>query len=125
MQIFVQIHSVPEKRLPQSFENLAALLSTMPNMYFEMDGSFVWVDQQIFRTHQMDGMVYDRADKIEYVEIKGTCSTQQWQTLCQSLCGHAIGPTEDYSVIDTILRVHRVTEGDWTTASSIAMQLVR
>ena len=124
MQIFVQIHSVPDKRLPQSFECLAEQLANMPGMYFEMDGSFVWVDQQNAQSHQMDGMVYDRADRIEYVEIKGGCSTKQWQTLCQALCGQAIRPTEDYSHIDTILRVHRVSEGDWTTAGRIAIQLV-
>ena len=30
---------------------------------------------------------------------------------------------QDYSVIDKIARVHRVAEGDWTTASEIANDL--
>ncbi len=123
MQIFVQIHSVPDKRLPQSFERLADQLATIPGMFFEMDGSFVWVDHHPAQLYQMDGMVYDRADKIEYVEIKGACSVRQWQTLCQALCGQAIETAANYSLIDTVLRVHRVSEGDWTTASRIASEL--
>jgi hypothetical protein len=123
MQFFVQIHPFPERRLPQSFENFAELLSNLPGMYFEMDGSFVWVEQRGSQTYQMDGMVYDRANRIEYVEIKGACSSQQWQTVCQALCARSIEPEDDYLAIDSILRVHRVSEGDWTTACDIAMSL--
>ena len=110
--------------MPQTFENLAAILSTLPGMVFEMDGSFVWVDNQNACAHQMDGMVYDRAERIEYVEIKGPCSAKQWLTLCQALCGEAIESKMEYSTIDSILRVHRVLDKDWATASVIATQLV-
>lgn len=101
-------------------------------MFFEMDGSFVWMDHDSTPASQMDGMVYDRQGKLEYVEIKGACNAQQWHTLCQAVCGLAIPPpleprgreTElEYSVINKIARVHRVAEGDWTTASEIANSL--
>ena len=133
MQIFVQIHPFPCQQLPQSFEALAEKLRSMPGMFFEMDGSFVWMDHDLTPASQMDGMVYDRQGKLEYVEIKGACNAQQWHTLCQAVCGLAIRlPLEpksreaemDYSVINEIARVHRVAEGDWTTACEIANSLV-
>ena len=132
MQIFVQIHPFPGQQLPQSFESLAEKLGSMPGMVFEMDGSFVWVDHDFTPASQMDGMVYDRLGKLEYVEIKGACNAQQWHTLCQIVCGldihEILAPKNreaelEYSVIDQIARVHQVAEGDWTTASEIARQL--
>lgn len=132
MRIFVQIHPFPDQQLPQSFESLAEKLGSMPGMVFEMDGSFVWVDHDFTPASQMDGMVYDRQGKLEYVEIKGTCNAQQWHMLCEAVCGLAIQrPLErqsreaelEYMVIDKIARVHQVIAGDWTTASEIARQL--
>ena len=132
MLIFVQIHPFPGQQLPQSFESLAEKLGNMPGMVFEMDGSFVWVDRDFTPASQMDGMVYDRLGKLEYVEIKGACNAQQWHTLCQVVCGLSIheplSPKNreaelEYSVIDKIARVHQVIAGDWTTASEIARQL--
>ena len=133
MRIFVQIHPFPGQQLPQSFESFAENLGSMPGMVFEMDGSFVWVDHDFTPASQMDGMVYDRQGKLEYVEIKGTCNAQQWHTLCEAVCGLAIHlPLKrksrkaelEYSVINRIARVHRVAEGNWTTASEIASDLV-
>ncbi len=125
MNIFVQIHSFPGCQLPQSFEEMASRMGRIPGMIFEMDGSFVWVDHEHFPASQMDGMVYDRNDHLEYVEIKGACNAQQWHTLCQVICGLACDGNEEseYSVIDQIARVHRVAEGDWTTPSELANSL--
>jgi hypothetical protein len=132
MKIFVQIHPVSGNQLPQSFESIAEILISIPGMFFEMDGSFVWVDHGVKPTSQMDGMVYDRQDKLAYIEIKGACSSKQWLTLCLAACGLATQTSRDqisneeksqYLAIDRIARVHRVVEGDWTTASTIANQL--
>ena len=133
MQIFVQIHPNPGKELPQSFEELAERLGEMPGMYFEMDGSFVWVDHASVPPGQMDGMVYDRNGRLEYVEIKGACNARQWIILCSAVCGQdhgkfAKGTELDYSEfdckqMDRVARVHRADEGNWTTIGEIASQL--
>ncbi len=134
MHIFVQIHPRSGDCLPQSFESLAEVLGSLPGMYFEMDGSFVWVDHETEPASQMDGMVYDRQDKLAYVEIKGECSVKQWRTLCLAVCGLAVPVNgillqseEDssYTAIDRIARVHRVAEGDWTSANAITNLLQR
>ena len=132
MQIFVQIYPFPNQQLPPSFESLAEILGSMPGMVFEMDGSFVWMDRSFKPASQMDGMVYDRQGKLEYVEVKGVCNAQQWHTLCQAVCGLAIQPsfeanrrevTPAFSDIDQIARIHQVIIGDWTKASEISRQL--
>ncbi len=133
MQIFVQIHPHPGKQLPQSFEKLAERLGEMPGMYFEMDGSFVWVDHGSVPPSQMDGMVYDLNGRLEYVEIKGACSARQWIILCSVVCGRDHGKFTkeselvysqvDFSEMDRVARVHRVDEGNWTTIGDVASQL--
>jgi len=131
MQIFVQIHPFPGKQLLQSFEALAERLGKMPGMYFEMDGSFVWVDHDTVPPGQMDGMVYDLNGRLEYVEIKGACNARQWGVLCSAVCGFEqfakgaeLDCSEfDYSETDRMARVHRVDEGSWTTLSEVASLL--
>jgi len=132
MHIFVQIHPLSGNQLPQSFESFAKTLENIAGMHFEMDGSFVWVDHDAAPASQMDGMVYDRQDKLAYVEIKGACSAKQWLTICLAACGLPSRENRDlmsndretkYDAIDQIARIHRVAEGDWTTASDVASQL--
>ena len=132
MPIFVQIHPLPGQQLPQSFESLAEILGNIPGMFFELDGSFVWVDHADTPPSQMDGMVYDRLGKLAYIEVKGACNARQWLTLCRAVCGLAVETPPDpksdqdesgFHIIDQITRVHRVVEGDWTTAHEIASQL--
>jgi hypothetical protein len=133
MKIFAQIHPVVGKQLPISFEALAEQLGERPGMYFEMDGSFVWVDHESVPPGQMDGMVYDLNGKLEYVELKGAFNAQQWGVLCSAVCGLIQNPYEKssvqedkefaYSVMDRIARVHLVKEGCWITISEIANQI--
>jgi hypothetical protein len=126
MHLFVQIHPVPGQRLPQSFEGLAAALSNLPGMFFEMDGSFVWVDHQSHPPRQMDAMVYDRDGRLEYVDVKGDCNLEQWQALCHAICNLDISEdtrmVDDLS-IDAIIRVHWTQTGDWTTVGEISTKL--
>jgi hypothetical protein len=155
MHLFVQIHfqsdnadhsSDSANSTPQSFEALAVQLGMLPGMYFEMDGSFVWVDHTTPARSQLDGMVYDRDGKLQYIELKGNCSPAQWHALCQAVCGLEIDPwkpdTEqssagqsnagqsnadselfDFTQIDRVLRIHHYAEGIWSQASEIASQL--
>jgi hypothetical protein len=132
MQIFVQIHPHAGKQLPKSFEELAEQLGKMPGMYFEMDGSFVWVDHGSTPPGQMDGMVYDRNGRLEYIEIKGVCNARQWIVLCLAVCG-VHGPFKegieldcselDCSELERVARVHRVEDGNWTTIGVVASEL--
>ncbi len=64
-----------------SFEQAVKNLSRLERMFIEGDGSFVWVSSQQNNTWQIDGNLYDRKDKLWYVDLKGTCPTAEWDRL--------------------------------------------
>lgn len=58
----------------RTFEEVAAELERLPRLYFEPDGSIVWVSSDPADRWQLDGMLYDRAGRVLHLELKGTCS---------------------------------------------------
>ena len=60
-----------DRPLDSSFEAVGDRLSELPRVYFEPDGSFVGAGEQDGRRWQVDGVVYDRAGRVQYVELKG------------------------------------------------------
>lgn len=56
-----------------TFETVGERLAGKERLYFEPDGSFVWVATADERPWQLDGLLADRADRLLYVELKGTC----------------------------------------------------
>lgn len=57
----------------RSFEEVAELLGRFERMFFEPDGSFVWVAAANEPNWQLDGVVYDRDGRVLYVDLKGAC----------------------------------------------------
>ena len=55
-----------------SFEEVAEAFANLPRMFFEPDGSFVWVVEREQR-FQLDGSLVDNGSKMLNVELKGTC----------------------------------------------------
>lgn len=67
-----------------TFESAGERLQKLARLYFELDGSFVWKptrDEEVF------GMLYDAANQLQYVELRGTCSLESWRVLMESLRG--------------------------------------
>ncbi len=65
-----------------SFEASQSHLNNLPRMYFEPDGSFVWVGDTDDRSPwQVDGVVYDRNGSLHSVEMRGHCPEQTFDTL--------------------------------------------
>ncbi len=56
-----------------TFEAVEAELSELERLYCEPDGSFVWVAGEGEPHWQLDGQLYDRHDRLLYVDLKGTC----------------------------------------------------
>jgi hypothetical protein len=59
---------------PCSFEEAVAALEALPRMFVELDGSFVWRSPDEEQRWQLDGCLYDREGRLQYVELKGACS---------------------------------------------------
>jgi len=65
-----------------NFEQVGEAASTLDRMFFEPDGYFVWSgDTAEGKRWQIDGVVYDRNDRLFYVEMRGSCPTVEFTKL--------------------------------------------
>ncbi len=71
--------------LPRSFEQAEVALASLPRLFFEPDGSFVWVADSAESAWQVDGQLYDRDGRLVYVELKGHCPVAAFDRLLQTL----------------------------------------
>lgn len=69
--------------LPSSFEGAAARLERIDRLFIEPDGSLVWTCDS--PRQQVDGVIYDAADRIQYVDLQGCCTLASWRTLLAAL----------------------------------------
>ncbi len=99
---------------PPTFEEVYDRLSKKPNVFVELDGSFVWrASKGVLHdaeASQLDGMLYDRADRMEYVEIKGRCDKQTWIDFVTTLVGEG----------DSAMRVQDISSGQWFSFEAFA-----
>ncbi|MCE9546541.1 MAG: hypothetical protein K8T25_13625 [Planctomycetia bacterium] len=69
--------------LPRTFDEAIALLSELPRMFVEPDGSFVWVGGDgsalpEIDAWQIDGLLYDQGPRLSHAEIKGICPRREF-----------------------------------------------
>lgn len=67
--------------LTSRFEEVAERLSDLPRLFFEPDGSLVWVGAD----WQIDGMLYDRGGILQYADLKGSAQRQPWRRLIERI----------------------------------------
>lgn len=98
------IYPTVGSRFSVTLEQFAESVSTWPGMFFEMDGSFVWsiALEPSAGKAQIDGMVYDRDDRIEYLDLKGNARPEDWLALFSVLVGPQIieDPSEQLRIFD-------------------------
>ena len=76
---------VPATTMPLSFETAVERLTEFERMFCEADGSFVWVSSQGEPAWQVDGNLYDRDGRLLFVDVKGTCPSEQFDRLLSAL----------------------------------------
>jgi hypothetical protein len=64
-----------------SFEQAGEALQKLQRLFFEPDGSFVWTSPQGEPKWQVDGNLFDRAGRLLFVDLKGTCTGQRFDQL--------------------------------------------
>jgi hypothetical protein len=67
--------------MPVSFEQAGEALTQLERLFFEPDGSFVWVSSQNEQPWQVDSNVFDRNGHVLFVDLKGACPEQQFDQL--------------------------------------------
>jgi hypothetical protein len=68
-----------------SFEEALAALERLERLYCEPDGSFVWVSSQGEPRWQVDGNLFDRAGRLLFVDIQGSCPGEALDRLLAAL----------------------------------------
>ena len=82
----VRALEVPREALAEpmgvSFEQAASDLARLPRMFVEPDGNLVWVSASQDKPRwQVDGNLYDRAGRLAFVDLSGTCPPKQFDQL--------------------------------------------
>ena len=95
-----ELLDIPANRLdcpfPVSFEEACDSLSALPRLFIEPDGSFVWVSAvDVAPPWQLDGLLFDRAGRLLYVEVKGNCPAVMFKQLVAAVGG---GPGTSFVV---------------------------
>lgn len=65
-----------------SFEAAITALETLPGMFCEWDGAFVW---RPARDRQVEGVLFDRDGRLAYLELKGNCTRDEAGRLAAAL----------------------------------------
>ena len=68
-----------------TFEEANDRLAALERMFCEPDGSFVWTSSQGEPPWQVDGNLYDRDERLLFVDLKGTCPREQFDRLLTAL----------------------------------------
>jgi hypothetical protein len=69
----------------KSFEATSDALLQLERMFLEPDGSFVWVSAAKETPWQLDGVLYDRNERLLYVDLKGACTAAAFDRLLGAL----------------------------------------
>jgi hypothetical protein len=72
-------------RFAASFEEVAARFERLPRMFCEPDGAFVWTGEENGRAWQIDGLLVDRAGRVDWVDAQGACPALQLDWLLAAL----------------------------------------
>lgn len=64
-----------------NWEQAAAALQCLPRMIFEPDGSWIWSGGVGTNRWQIDGHLFDFADRLHRVELHGACPAEQFDVL--------------------------------------------
>jgi hypothetical protein len=64
-----------------TFDEAVRRLEALPRLFLEMDGSFLWTAREGPKVWQTEGVLYDRGDRLHYVEMKGSCPPAEFDAL--------------------------------------------
>lgn len=74
-------------QLPVTFEQAAASLEQLPLLFFEPDGSFVWGSGADSDRWEVDGLLYDGGQRLQYVSLRGRCPQTPFDQLLAAVGG--------------------------------------
>jgi hypothetical protein len=67
------------------FDDALVRLDTLPRMFVEPDGAFVWTSPRDGQGWQVDGNAFERAGRVLLVDLKGSCPAAAFDSLLACL----------------------------------------
>jgi hypothetical protein len=67
-----------------TFDEAVRRLEALPRFFLEPDGSFLWTAREGPKVWQTEGVLYDRGDRLHYVEMKGSCPPAEFDALLRA-----------------------------------------
>ncbi|MBI3840197.1 MAG: hypothetical protein HY288_19925 [Planctomycetia bacterium] len=75
--LHVEPEALSTTTMDRTFEAARTKLEQLPRLFCEADGSFVWASPQGAPAWQVDGNLYDRNERLLFVDLKGTCPAEE------------------------------------------------
>ncbi len=69
--------------LGAAFDDVVRRVCTLERLHYEPDGSLLLSG----KTWQIGGLIYDRQEIVQYVELQGTAPPQRWRSLIRTIAG--------------------------------------
>jgi len=87
LRFHCSIHGgAPTAPLAVSFDAALAELGSLPRLFIEPDGSFVWRGvSNDGEAWQVDGNLIDRGEVLDFVELKGACPSERLDEVLRML----------------------------------------
>jgi hypothetical protein len=71
------------------FDEAVQRLTAIERLHYEPDGSLLLSG----RNWQIGGLIYDRDDVVQYVELQGTAPADQWRSVISAIAGPHVQPS--------------------------------
>ncbi|MBL6724092.1 hypothetical protein N9C08_01505 [Rubripirellula sp.] len=99
----------------QSFEQAQERLEKLPGLFFELDGSFAWMQKP--GSNEIYGILYDAAGGIQYCDLHGRCTLETVRQLFHALAGDEVSGLEVLLLPERDLQDFQTFENRWSQAS--------
>ena len=68
-----------------TFDAVSEILSTLPGMFLEPDGSFAWTGTSGEQPWRIEGVLYDAGPSLSYVALSGNCPPDEFDQFLAAL----------------------------------------
>lgn len=82
-KLHIHLYGPAGAPLGAAFDDVVGRLTAIERLHYEPDGSLLLSG----RNWQIGGMIYDRQEIVQYVELQGTAPAEHWRSLIRTLAG--------------------------------------
>jgi hypothetical protein len=84
-RLHIHLYGPDGAPLGARFDEVVQRVTALQRLHYEPDGSLLWSCEH----WQIGGLIYDREEIVQYVELQGTAPADRWQVLIRAIAGSA------------------------------------